>query len=99
LRQAQRYVEQARTTEHMRVITVLMHGPSESGKTALAASIGINADYPYVRLVSPRSLAGMSELGKVQYIKDAFDDAYKSPLSLVIVDDIERIIGMCPVHL
>ena len=35
---------------------------------------------------------GYTEMGKVMAITKIFDDAYKSPLSLIILDDIERLI-------
>jgi vesicle-fusing ATPase len=37
-------------------------------------------------------MIGFGEQEKVQYIKKAFSDAYKSPQSVVIIDDIDRII-------
>ena len=35
---------------------------------------------------------GYSEPGKIQQIVKIFEDAYKSPLSLIVLDDIERLI-------
>lgn len=38
-------------------------------------------------------MIGYSEGAKCQAIKKVFDDAYKSELSCVVVDDIERLFG------
>ena len=35
---------------------------------------------------------GFSEIGKINGIAKIFDDAYRSPLSIIILDDIERLI-------
>jgi len=38
-------------------------------------------------------MVGFSESQKVTAITKTFTDSYKSPLSVVVVDDIERLIG------
>jgi len=43
-------------------------------------------------LISPENFVGVSELGKIHAIVKIFEDAYKSNLSLIILDDIERLI-------
>merc|ERR1712070_499996 len=40
---------------------------------------------------------GMQETSKAQVIHKAFMDSYKSPLSLILIDDIERIIDYVPI--
>ena len=45
-----------------------------------------------MKLISPENFVGFTELGKVAAITKIFEDAYKSPLSLIILDDIERLI-------
>jgi vesicle-fusing ATPase len=44
-----------------------------------------------VRVVRPDKFLGLTELGKVSAIQRVFEDAYKSELSMVILDDIERL--------
>uniref|UniRef100_A0A2N9ENA7 Vesicle-fusing ATPase n=1 Tax=Fagus sylvatica TaxID=28930 RepID=A0A2N9ENA7_FAGSY len=56
-----------------------------SGKTALAATVGIDSNFPYVREADWSSL----ESTKCAQIVKVFEDAYKSPLSIIILDDIE----------
>jgi vesicle-fusing ATPase len=70
-----------------------MHGPAASGKTALAASIAMNSEFPYIKLISPESMVGFNESAKVQYLSKVFNDSYKSPASIIVVDNIERILG------
>jgi len=85
---AQQVLKSARTP----VMSVLLEGPPGCGKTALAAKMATDSGFPYVKLLSPEVLVGYSEVGKCTKIAKFFDDAYKSPLSVIVVDDIERIL-------
>ena len=49
-------------------------------------------------IISPNSLFGYSEQVKISSIVKIFDDAYKSPLSLIVLDDIERLIEFEPIE-
>jgi len=93
LQEGRLYVEQVRTSDRTPLVSVLMHGPSGSGKTALAASIAQASDFPYVKLISPEAMVGYNEAAKVNYLSKVFNDSYKSPASLIVVDNIERIMG------
>uniref|UniRef100_A0A6N2L7X9 Vesicle-fusing ATPase n=1 Tax=Salix viminalis TaxID=40686 RepID=A0A6N2L7X9_SALVM len=63
-----------------------------SGKTALAATVGIDSDFPYVKIISAETMIGLHESTKCAQIVKVFEDAYKSPLSIIILDDIERLL-------
>lgn len=92
------YVENVRQVERLKHLSVLLHGPAASGKTALAAHIAMKSDYPFVKLVTPQALVGFrDESAKKDYLHKVFTDAYKSPLSILILDNIERIIEWNPV--
>ncbi|KAA8523903.1 hypothetical protein F0562_010326 [Nyssa sinensis] len=67
-------------------------GPSGSGKTAMSATVGIDSDFPYVKIISAETMIGLSESTKCAQIVKVFEDAYKSPLSIIILDDIERLL-------
>lgn len=41
-------------------------------------------------------MVGFREDQKVAYLNKVFTDSYKSPLSVVVVDNIERILGPSP---
>lgn len=86
------FVGMVREDETTPLLSVLLHGPPGSGKTALAASIAKNSGFPFIKLVSAENMVGMSEAAKVGYLTKVFNDAYKSPQNIVIVDNIERII-------
>ncbi|KAG0635166.1 P-loop containing nucleoside triphosphate hydrolase protein [Tuber brumale] len=91
------FVEQVRKSEKTPLVSVLMHGPPGSGKTALAASIAKASEFPFIKLISPESMVGFNEMSKVSYLSKVFMDAYKSPLNVVIVDNVERILEFVPI--
>lgn len=82
-----------RTSARTPLVSVLLHGPPGSGKTALAATMALASDFPFIKLVSAENMVGFSEQQKVQHLYKVFSDSYKSPLSVVVVDGIERILG------
>ncbi len=86
------FVNQVRDSESEPLLSVLLHGPSGAGKTALAAKIALDSDFPFIKLISAKDMIGKNEAGKVEYINKIFADAYKSPQNIVVIDDIETII-------
>lgn len=42
-------------------------------------------------------MVGYNESMKIEHMRRIFDDAYKSPLSVVLIDNIERIIDWVPI--
>lgn len=85
-------ISQIKNSTKTPLLTSLLHGPPGAGKSALGAYLMANSDLPFVKVCSPESMIGFSEMAKVQYIRKIFEDAYKSPLSIILLDDIERII-------
>ncbi|GMY37356.1 vesicle-fusing ATPase-like [Fagus crenata] len=85
-------VEQVKVSKGSPIVTCLLEGLSGSGKTALAATVGIDSNFPYVKIVSAEALIGLQESTKCAQIVKVFEDAYKSPLSIIILDDIERLL-------
>ena len=79
------------------LFSALLHGPPGSGTTALAAQIALESAYPLIKMCSPNNMLGLSEAQRIDYLRRIFDDAYKSPLSLVLIDSIERIIDWNPI--
>ncbi|PHU14895.1 Vesicle-fusing ATPase [Capsicum chinense] len=84
--------EQVKVSRGSPLITCLLEGPSGSGKTAMAATVGIQSDFPYVKIISAETMIGLSESSKCSQIVKVFEDAYKSPLSIVVLDGIERLL-------
>jgi vesicle-fusing ATPase len=91
------FVNQVRNSPTTSLLSVLLHGPPGSGKTALAAAISQSSDFPFIKLVSAENMIGFNEMAKVQYLNKVFTDAYKSPLNILVVDNIERIIEFVPI--
>ncbi|KAF3491200.1 vesicle-fusing ATPase [Arthroderma uncinatum] len=98
LQEGELFVKQVRDPDSTTsLFSVLLHGPPGSGKTALAAKIAIDSGFPFVKLISPEDMVGYSEMSKVQHMNKVFMDAYKSPTSVVVIDNIERIIDWVPI--
>mmetsp|Transcript_57776 Transcript_57776/g.151953 ORF Transcript_57776/g.151953 Transcript_57776/m.151953 type:complete len:735 (-) Transcript_57776:49-2253(-) len=85
-------VEQVKNSDNSPLLTVLLHGPPGCGKSALSAHLAQRSDYPFVRRVAHENLVGYSEQGKIGAITKIFEDAYKSPLSVIVLDDLERLL-------
>ncbi|XP_020106063.1 vesicle-fusing ATPase-like [Ananas comosus] len=85
-------VEQVKVSKGSPLLTCLLEGPAGSGKTAMAATVGIDSDFPYVKIISAETMIGLSESSKNAQIVKVFEDAYKSQLSIIILDDIERLL-------
>ncbi|KAL1982251.1 hypothetical protein VTN96DRAFT_1620 [Rasamsonia emersonii] len=97
LKEGHLFVKQVGEADATPLFSVLLHGPPASGKTALAARIAIDSGFPFIKLLSPEDMVGFSEMAKVQHISKVFSDAYKSRTSVVVVDNIERIIDWVPI--
>ena len=90
-------VQQVKEPDSTPLFSAILHGPPGSGKTALAAKIALDSDYPLIKLVSPDNMVGFNESMKIEHMRRIFDDAYKSPLSVVLIDNIERIVEWVPI--
>lgn len=51
------------------------------------------SEFPFIKLISPETMVGYSEPQKIAQLSKIFTDSYKSPLSVVVVDSIERLLG------
>ncbi|TKA71986.1 hypothetical protein B0A49_07370 [Cryomyces minteri] len=91
------YVDQVRKPDSTPLLSVLLHGPRGSGKTALAAKMAMDSGFPFIKLISPEDMIGFSEMQKVQQLSKVFMDAYKSPLNVVVIDNIELLVDWVPI--
>ena len=92
LASCQTLVAQAGGSEGTPLVTCLLEGAAGAGKTALAATVALESGFPFAKVVSAESMVGFSEAAKCAAIAKVFDDAYKSPLSVVVLDEIERLL-------
>ena len=51
------------------------------------------SEFPFIKLISPESMVGYSESQKIAQLHKIFSDSYKSPLSIIVADNIERLLG------
>ncbi|KAF3025605.1 transport between ER and Golgi ATPase protein [Neopestalotiopsis sp. 37M] len=91
------HASQVSTDPKQRLLSVLIYGPRGSGKSAMAADIAMNSNFPFAKLVSASNMLEMGEQQKIGYLRKVFNDAYKSPISVVIIDGLEQIIEWTPV--
>ncbi|KAI8938821.1 hypothetical protein NX059_004683 [Plenodomus lindquistii] len=91
------YINQVRKPDSTPILSVALHGPPGSGKTALASKMAIDSGYPFIKLISPEDMVGFSEMQKVQQLDKTFRDAYKSPLSVIVIDNIEMLVDWVPI--
>jgi vesicle-fusing ATPase len=97
LEEGRLYINQVRKPNSTPVLSVALHGPPGSGKTALAAKMAIESGFPFIKMVSPEDMVGFSEMQKVQQLDKTFRDAYKSTLSVIVIDNIEMLVDWVPI--
>jgi len=73
---------------------LLLRGDGGSGKSAMAAFLANEvARWPFIRVVSADNFVGAADIAVCSAIDKIFSDGYKSKQSIIILDDIERLIG------
>ena len=74
------------------LVTLLMYGKQGSGKTTIASHFAKVAKFNFIKLITPEKYVGIGPMGKINNIYKVFNDAYKSTSSLIVIDNIERLI-------
>lgn len=54
----------------------------------------MQSEFPFIKLISPENMVGYSEPQKIAQLHKVFSDSYKSPMSVIVVDSIERLLGV-----
>ena len=94
-----RLTNQVRHSTRTPLLSVLLEGQRSSGKTAIAAKLAAESDFPFIRMISADTMIGYSESQKCSTLLKVFSDSFRSPQSIIFIDDIERLIEFSPVGL
>jgi vesicle-fusing ATPase len=97
IKKCNRYIKQVRESNRTPLLSIILEGEPGTGKTAIATTLAIQSKYPYIKILSGENLVGLSESSKADNIIKCFEDAHRSPLSIIIIDDIERILEFVPI--
>ncbi|KAH8288906.1 hypothetical protein KR054_011671 [Drosophila jambulina] len=79
-------------TTHPGLFCHLIEGPPMSGKSAIAARFAEKSNVPFVNAILPADLLEASPAEKCRYIRELLEDAYVSQDSIVIIDNLERLL-------
>jgi len=90
-------LQQAAGSDGSGLVSIMIEGAPNAGKTALAAQLALNSGFPFVKICSPDDMVGFTESAKCMMIRKIFDDAYRSSMSCIVVDNIERLIDYGPI--
>ena len=70
-------IQQAASEDGPGLVSILLEGAPNAGKTALAAQLAKSSGFPFVKICSPDEMVGFTEAAKCLQIKKIFDDAYR----------------------
>jgi vesicle-fusing ATPase len=90
-------MQQAASNDGPGLVSILLEGSPNAGKTALAAQLAKLSGFPFVKICSPEDMVGFTESAKCMQIRKIFDDAYRSTMSCVVVDNVERLLDYGPI--
>lgn len=97
VKKCQSFINHVKTSSRTSLVSILMEGDAGCGKTALSASLALSSGFPHVHIVSPDRYVGFSEGNMLLAINEVFENAYRSDLSIIILDDLERLIEYVPI--
>ena len=58
-------IHQVHHSRRTPLVSLLLDGARSSGKTALAASLALESQFPFVKMVTPDKLVGLTEVSRV----------------------------------
>lgn len=91
------FAKQVQNSDKTPLVSYILEGPIGCGKTTLATTLAIKSNFPFIKLINIESMIGLNESSKCQRITKVFQDTYKSPLSVIVLDDIERLVEYVPI--
>jgi len=96
--QVKNMVVQVKQSARTPLVSCLFCGPAGSGKTAFVSRMAFTSGMPFVRIITPNDLILVgSESARCSKIVNVFQEAYRCAYSVVIIDDIERILDFTAV--
>merc|ERR1719273_2417471 len=90
-------LQQANSNDGPGLVSILLEGAPNAGKSALAAQLAKSSGFPFVKICSPDEMVGFTESAKCMKIAKIFDDAYRSMKSCILVDSVERLLDYGPI--
>jgi vesicle-fusing ATPase len=91
------FVEQVASSDKTPLMGVLLEGDRDTGKSALAAHLAKESGYPFIKMITADMLLGYPSNRKCDMITRVFEDAHKSPRSIIILDGLERLLEYVPI--
>lgn len=91
------FVEQVASSDKTPLMGVLLEGERDTGKSALAAYLAKDSGYPFIKMITADMLLGYPSNRKCDMITRVFEDAHKSPRSIIILDGLERLLEYVPI--
>lgn len=77
----------------VRRMNILINGTKGSGKSTLAQHLAKYLGFPYVKYIGHDMYIGRTEMERIHELKTIYFDIDKSRASVVILDDIERLLN------
>lgn len=72
--------------------SMILYGSKGSGTTSLACKLAKETNVPYVKVLSSEDLISYGDFGKMKFVQNVFNNAYRSTSAIIILDDIERLL-------
>eukprot|EP00475_Leptophrys_vorax_P030641 TRINITY_DN4605_c0_g1_i1.p1 TRINITY_DN4605_c0_g1~~TRINITY_DN4605_c0_g1_i1.p1 ORF type:complete len:698 (-),score=143.05 TRINITY_DN4605_c0_g1_i1:1787-3682(-) len=87
------YISKVNKCKRISLFTILLEGESGCGLTSMALHLAKCSGFGFIRLVSSFDLIGLSDKEAGDKVIQLFDDAYRCPRSLIILDSLEHILN------
>lgn len=71
---------------------VLLRGDSNAGLTTIAANMATQTNFPFIQIYSSETADGESEMVRIHHLKKLFQNAARSELSCIVLDDLENVL-------
>ncbi len=78
------------TNNTKQLYSILITG--DKGKTAFSVFLAKETNYPFIKVITNNDMIGFSENDKIFHIKNIFEQAYVSDISVIVIDSVETIV-------